>query len=100
MGKLADESELYDKLKKIYDENKGNLTLDVFNQCVDIACEADYREIKFILFKLKCLYDEVDTGNSDVNSITKIIKTLAGDNMKCSFIINVLETALEELKRN
>ncbi len=95
MGKLREESCLYDKLCQEY-ERKTDIDLELFNRCVDIAVEGDKREIKFILFKLRCLYEDIDIGSEKVNSINKLIKYIAGDTNKASFMITVLETALEE----
>lgn len=95
MGKLREESSLYDKLCQEY-ERKKDIDLELFSKCVDIAVKGEKREIKFILFKLKCLYEDIDTGSEKANSINKIIKYIAGDTNKTSFVITVLETALEE----
>lgn len=100
MGKLKEESKLYAELSRKYDDRNGEgVSLEFFNECVNIAVKADIREIKFVLFNLKCLYEENDTGFEKVDVLTKIIKLLAGNNMKASFIITVLETALEEGER-
>lgn len=97
MGKLVEDSKLYAELSKKYDA-KGNedITLSLFNECVDIALKSTKREMQFVLFKLRCLYEDVDTGLEQVNVIAKVIKLFAGNSMKASFIITVLETALEE----
>lgn len=97
MAALRKESKLYDELVSIYEKNKDHLTLEIFNECVDIAVKVGHREIKYILFNLKCLYDDKDMGLDKINTATKIIKIFAGDGYRCSFIIAVLETALEEL---
>ena len=97
MGKLAEESKLYAELSKKYDnsENK-DINLELFDECVDIATKASKREIRFVLFKLKCLYEDNDIGIEKMDILTKVIKLFAGNSIKASFMIAVLETALEE----
>lgn len=96
MAKLSDESELYAELSRKFDSQGGNISLEFFNECIDFVSQASTREIKFLLFKLKCLYDDVDTGLEAVNTATKIIKVFVGDSIKESFMITVLEIALDE----
>ena len=97
MGKLTEESLLYSQLSKKYEDNKNkDISLAFFNDCVEAACKANTREIHFVLFKLRCLYEDIDAGIENANIISKIVKFLAGNNMKASFMITVLETALEE----
>lgn len=97
MAGLKDDSKLYKQLAEIYEKNKKHITLDVFKDCVKIAKEAERTEIKYVLFKLKCLYDDPDTGLEKINVIGKTIKVFVGDNFRASFVIAVLETALEEM---
>mgnify|MGYP006868094886 CR=1 FL=1 len=97
MAALKDDSKLYKQLAEIYDKNKGDISLEVFSNCVNIAKKAERTEIKYILFKLKCLYTDTDTGIESANVLSKIIKLFAGDDFRCSFVIAVLETALEEM---
>lgn len=96
MGKLTEESKLYVELSRKYEEEKGNISLSLFNECVDIALKSNKREIQFVLFNLRYLYGDVDTRFEQVNKMTKQIKTLAGDNLKAVFMISVLETTLNE----
>lgn len=96
MGKLTEESELYKNLSKRYDDKiSDGLSLKLFNDCVDIAKKAGKREIRYVLFNLKCLYVD-NTGLEKLDILSNIIKMFAGNSMKASFIITVLETALEE----
>lgn len=97
MSGLKDDSKLYNQLAEIYEKNKEHISLDVFKECVEIAKKSEKTEIKYVLFKLKCLYEDPDTGIDKINVIGKIIKLFAGDNFKCSFVIAVLETALEDM---
>ena len=97
MGKLTEKSTLYAELSKKYkDKMEEDISLNFFNECVDIALNANKREIRFVLFELRCLYGDVDAGLENVNIATKVIKVFAGDNRKAAFIIAVLETALDE----
>ena len=97
MSRLEDQSELYRKLSKKYEEkNSKDISLSLFSDCVDIASKASSKEIRFVLFKMKCLYDDVDSDFDKVNIITKVLKFLAGDSMKGQFMIAVLEAALDE----
>ena len=98
MAKLSEESCLYNNLYQKYDDKKEDITLELFEECIDIAKEANSREIRFVLFKLKSLYDDTDIGIDNINKLTKIAKCLVGNNYKASFLICVLETALEEKK--
>ena len=97
MGKLTEKSTLYAELSKKYkDKMEEDISLNFFNECVDIALNANKREIRFVLFELRCLYGDVDAGLENVNIATKVIKVFSGDNRKAAFIIAVLETALDE----
>lgn len=99
MNSLEDQSTLYNNLSFEYEHNKQNVDLELFNKCVDMACEKGKREIRFVLYKLKSIYnDDTDTGIDKANVIIKITKTLVGDSAKATFIIYVLEAALDELK--
>lgn len=97
MAALKDDSKLYKQLAEIYDKNKEHISLEIFTECVNIAKTAERTEIKYILFNLKCLYTDTDTGIEKADVICKIIKLFAGDSFRCSFVIAVLETALEEM---
>ena len=97
MAPLKEKSELYKTLTDKYEEHKKNISLDVFRECVESAKKADRVEIKYILFQLKYLYDDKDTGIRDINMLSKVIQAFVGDSYKCSFAIAVLEAALEEM---
>ena len=97
MGKLRDDSKLYEELSNKYDERENeDIHFEFFDGCVDTALRYSKREMRFVIFKLKSLYDDVDTGLEKANLITKVVKFLAGDSFKASFIITVLEVALDE----
>lgn len=97
MGKLKDDSELYKKLSETYDsKNSGKHDFELYNECINIALGYDKREIRYVIFSLKSLYGELDTGIESADVLTKLTKLLAGDSFKASFIISVLEAALEE----
>ena len=53
--------------------------------------------MKYVIFRLKAMDDDADTGLDIVNVPVKIIKALVGYIYKSSFIISVLETALDEM---
>lgn len=103
MGKLTEESELYKNLSKKYDDEKkpddekkhACVSLELFNDCVDIAKKASKREVRYVLFNLKCLYVD-SSGLEKLDILSNIVKMFVGNSMKASFIITVLETALEE----
>lgn len=98
MGKLIEDSQLYAKLSKKYEErdDKDTVSLQFFNECVDVALEYSRREMRYVIFKLKELYDDKDTGLDTSNAMIKIATLLAGNSFKASFMISVLETALDE----
>lgn len=102
MAPLRKESKSYEKISDMYDNKKGDLTLEFFEECVNVACESTPREIRFVLFKLKFLNEEVDTGNEVIDTLTnttkKIFFALTEKKLKSAFIIAVFETALEEVK--
>ena len=96
MSDLKDDSKLYKELSEMYDA-KSNKDLDLFNECVDIAERCSKREMKYVIFRLKAMDDDADTGLDIVNVPVKIIKALVGDSYKSSFIISVFEAALDEM---
>ena len=102
MALLKEKSKLYmeltQKYEQAYKEDGKDIDFELYNDCVDVACRyGSKREIKYILFQLRCLYDDLDTGIEKVNKVEKIVKCLAGNSYKASFMISVLETALEEM---
>lgn len=101
MSKLVNESTLYKKLSEQYDNKHGEITtLDFYKECVNFAITtSDIIEINFILYKLKYLSVDNDSGIDKVNIITKLLRILTSNNNKITFMISVLETALEEIKR-
>lgn len=97
MGKLVEESKLYAELSEKYDNRTGeDITLELFNECVDTALTSTRREMQFVLFKLNCLYDDASLGHEKLDILNAGIKQLFGDKMKAAFMIKVLETALDE----
>ena len=103
MAALREESALYRKLDDIY-QTKGEQDISeaFFSECISVATTFDRREIRFALFKLKLLNEDVDTGidalSSVLNSLQKVLNTMMGKNLKKAFIITVLEAALEEMQ--
>lgn len=91
---LEKESELYKKLNEAYSLEKSSK--ENFYRCINIAKQAETREVRFVLFKLKCLYEDTDTGMNIVNMIERIAKFFIGDSIKSSFMIAVLEASLDE----
>ncbi len=99
MGKLIEKSSLYQNLSEQYDNNikiNKDITYELFDKCIDIAKRSTKREIRFVLFELKNLYEENETGNETATAILKLITHMFGNNRKASFMISVLETALDE----
>lgn len=102
MAALKEESVLYAELSDKYDEQKNmDVSEKFFEECIDIARKYDKRKVRFVLFKLNCIYKDADTGNevadTIINNIKKIITHLTRRHMKTAFIIAVLECALEEI---
>ena len=102
MAPLREESNLYKKISDKYDNKKGDISLEIFGDCVEIACQSTTREIRFVLFKLKFLNEEVNAGNEAINTFINTTKNflyaLTEKNLKSAFIIAVLEAALAELE--
>lgn len=96
MGRLKNESKLYDELSDLYDNNKGKITLDIYKEAMKISRQYGKEEIQFVLFKLRYVNGEVDTGldvvNLCLNHATKILNNLTGREYKLAFIYSVLET--------
>ena len=71
-----------------------------FNECIEVALKFSKRDIQFVLFKLKLLNVDVDSGietvNNISNSLQKVLDVLTGKNIERSLIINILEIALDE----
>ncbi|WP_370833926.1 hypothetical protein [Eubacterium ventriosum] len=97
MADLKKESKLYQELSEKCEN--VDYTLELFNECIEIAKKADPREIKYVLFNLKALYEKDDTGIDKAIAIVKMIQAIAGNSLKASFIICVLNTALEEIDK-
>lgn len=95
MADLKKESKLYQELSEKCEN--ADYTLELFNECVEIAKRANPREIKYVLFNLKFLYEKDDTGIDKATAIVKVMQAIAGNSFKASFIIYVLNTALEEI---
>ena len=101
MAGLRDESELYRKLDDMYKNKKSkDITQVFFNECIEVALKFSKRDIQFVLFKLKLLNVDVDSGIETVdnisNSLQKVLDVLTGKNIERSLIINILEIALDE----
>lgn len=101
MAGLRDESELYRKLDDMYNYKKSkDITQVFFNECIEVALKFSKRDIQFVLFKLKLLNEDIDSGietaNSISNSLQKVLDALTGKNIKRALIINILEIALDE----
>lgn len=77
------------------------ISKEFFSECISVATFFGKREIRFVLFNLKLMNEDVDTGidtiSSLLNSLQKVLNTIMGKNIKKTFIITVLESALEEL---
>ena len=97
MGKLKEESKLYEKLSDLYDHNQNEITLDIYKEAIKIAREYEKEEIQFVLFKLRYVNSEIETGFDGVNKCLNIpmniVNVLTGKEYKLAFIYSVLETA-------
>lgn len=101
MAALKEESALFKELSEMYDvKGEQHISEAFFSKCIDTALSYSKRELRFALFKLRLLNEDVDTGveglNALMNSLQKVLDTITGKNIKKAFIITVLETALEE----
>ncbi|WP_455951283.1 hypothetical protein [Eubacterium sp.] len=99
MAGLQNKSKLYEELLKMYESKTDEgITFDLFNDCVDMAIKYNNkREAKFIIFELKSLYDEKNTGNEIVNKVCELTSFFVGNSRRALFIMTVLETALDEM---
>lgn len=101
MAALRDESTLYKKLDDMYMERgEKDISEKFFDECVSVAAEFSKREIRFALYKLKVMEENIDTGMDRIdlllNSLQKVLNVIMGKNVKKAFMIAVLESALEE----
>ena len=99
MATLSTESKLYNKLEDMYNNKvEKDISESFFRECVEIASEFNEVELRFVLFKLDILDEDVDTGINSINTtlkaLQKLIDILTGKNVKKAFIKAVLETAL------
>jgi hypothetical protein len=102
MAALREESTLYRKLDDMYiAKGDQDISEEFFSECISVATTFSKTEIRFVLFKLKLMNEDVDTGidriSSLLNSLQKVLNTIMGKNLKKAFIVTVLETALEEV---
>lgn len=101
MAALRDESKLYRTLDDMYQSKTDkDISESFYNECIEVALKFSKREIKFVLFKLKLLNEDVDSGvenvNTLLNSLQKVLDVLTGKNIKKALIVDILEVALEE----
>lgn len=101
MASLSSESKLYNKLEEMYNKKaEKDISESFFKECVEIASSFDEIELRFVLFKLKILNEDVDTGVNPIDTflkpLQKLIDILTGKNVKKSFIKAVLETVLSQ----
>ena len=100
MAELEKDSSLYGELSTLYEKKaEKDITEAFFKECVELAKNYSRQEIHYALYKLKVLNEEIDTGlapvDSAMNRLAKMLDLLMGKNVKKSFMIAVLETALE-----
>lgn len=101
MTALRDQSQLYRTLDDMYENNNSQeITEDFFKECIEVTSKFSKREIQFVLFKLRLLNENVDSGveavNNILNSLQKVLDVLTGKNLKKALITNVLEIVLNE----
>ena len=96
MKPLAEESKLYKEISDLFDKNNGKITLDNYKEAIKIAKEYEKEEIQYVLFRLKYVNSDVETGvivvDKVLNILTKIANTLKRKDYKLAFIYSVLET--------
>ena len=97
MAAFENESKLYKKLSDLFDNNKSEITLDIYKDAIKIARKYEKEEIQFVLFKLRYVNSEVETGFSGVdiclNATMNGVKNLTRKQYKLAFIYSVLEAA-------
>lgn len=101
MAALREQSQLYRTLDDMYKNNNSqDITEDFFKECIVVASKFSKQEIQFVLFKLRLLNENVDSGvdkvNNILNSFQKVLDVLTGKNLKKALITNVLEIVLSE----
>lgn len=99
MPPLRDQSELFAKLSEMYEQKtEKEISENFFRECVEIASTFDDIEIRYALFKINMLNEDIHTGNAvsnDIlNTLQKLIDILTGKNIKKAFIKAVLEATL------
>lgn len=100
MAPLTLDSKLYNELSKQYQNNKDNITLKVYRDALETAKKYDKEEIQYILFKLRYINSDVNSGfdeiNLSLNFGTRIFNVLTGRQYKLAFIYSILEAALND----
>ncbi|WP_455194794.1 hypothetical protein [Eubacterium ramulus] len=96
MAALEKESKLYKDLSDLFDNNKDAITLDIYKKAVKIAREYEKEEIHYVLFTLKYVHSDIETGFSGIdkclNATMNTVSSLTGAQYKLAFIYSVLET--------
>ena len=100
MGALKVESKLFKELSAIFEDSKSEITLQIFKKSLELAQSYDKTEVLFVLFKLRYVNNDIDTGietlNVPINTGRKILNTLTRREYKLAFIYSVLEGSLKE----
>ena len=100
MGALKVESKLFKELSEIFEHSKGEITHQIFEKSLELAKSYDKTEVLFVLFKLRYVNNDIDTGietlNVPINTGRKILNTLTRREYKLAFIYSVLEGSLKE----
>lgn len=95
MAALKDTSKVYKELLEKYEARTEDLNEEFYKECICCAENYSKRELQFALFILKYMNEDVNTGNGTIDSVLKFFK-LTGNTLRAAFIMNVLETALED----
>lgn len=95
MAALKDTSKVYKELLEKYEARTEDLDEEFYEACIHCAGNYSKREIQYALFILKYMNEDVNTGNGTMDSVLKLFR-LTGNTLRAAFIMNVLETALEE----
>ena len=97
MGALKEESKLFKELSDQFEKHNGEITLNVYKNAINIAQKYDKEEIQFVLFKLRYVNSDVETGiegiNICLNTGRHILNSLTKKQYKLAFIYSVLEAA-------
>lgn len=95
MAALKEESKLFKELSDLYDNNKKEITLNIYKEAIKTARKYDKDEIQFVLFKLRYNNKSFKTGIAELDKrttpIAHFFRILFRKDYKLEFIYSVLE---------